>query len=80
MDYPTRIEKLNTGQWARVGDGTRVYVTGPDDTTAGERITYDADCAQCWLGFGHSGDYHRRALAAKAHADAMLASRQEATR
>lgn len=45
--------------------GVRIRVTGPDDQTADEHNTYDPDCASCWLGHAHSGDYHRRMLATR---------------
>ena len=51
--------------------GVRIRVTGPDDTTADARITYDNDCRACALGHAHSGDYH---------SDAMLAARKDNAR
>lgn len=36
-----------------------VRITGPDDKTYGEPTPYNSQCGACWLGFAHSGAYHR---------------------
>ena len=48
-----------------------VCITGPADTSRdvshiwwapGGHDDYNEDCAACWLGHGHSLDYHNRAI------------------
>ena len=44
----------------REGDNCRLL--SASDETANEMFDYDRRCPSCWLGYGHSGDYHRHAL------------------
>ena len=56
--------------WAVTEIGTdglacTIWITGPNDTTAGESVArdYNPKCASCYLGHAHSGDLHRQQIA-----------------
>lgn len=58
----TISEQIIDGQktYWRDCDGCRCL--NNHDKTAGELFEYNSDCSLCWLGYGHSGDMHRRIL------------------
>lgn len=62
-DYEVYCRKIDgRDTWWRAGDGCRL--TGPTDTSAGILFQYDRRCGLCWLGYGHSGDYHHAQIEA----------------
>ena len=44
-------------------DGCLCRLASLQDTTSHEKFEYDPNCSDCYLGHGHSGDYHRKELA-----------------
>ena len=70
IDHPTIYrEQADNGHWYEIAlhDGviSRCRLTGEHDESSHELHGYDGRCALCWLGYGHSGDYHRAELAGK---------------
>ena len=65
------------GTWWRDTEGNPVRSSGPDDQTPGHS-GYDSRCGMCWLGYGHTQDYHAIAIeftSADIHPDEGLSRR-----